>query len=327
MSGSDEILAKYLNQLKKLRRAKSKDRGAAPHKPILLLAVIKGIEKGEVCSNVIEITPELVLDFKDIWSQLVITNHTANFALPFFHMKSEGFWSLNAKNDTLVPITSSNSIKSLSALKESLAFAKIDPDLFHLLINTFTREFIRKELLEFYFPETFRHYEHESGSYIHQLELQFLQEDPITYSQRLEELKYKLDKQEFEEEVFVRGGLFKKEVPKIYNYTCAVSGMWVETTTNAQMVDACHIKPFAISQDDTIRNGICLTPTLHRAFDRGLISIGEQYEVIVSSSFSEADSPYSIKQFEGKQIELPKNLNYFPLQQNLDWHRRETFIP
>lgn len=32
---------------------------------------------------------------------------------------------------------------------------------------------------------------------------------------------------------------------------------------NAQLVDACHIVPFAISKDDTINNGISLSPNLH----------------------------------------------------------------
>ncbi len=92
----------------------------------------------------------------------------------------------------------------------------------------------------------------------------------------------KLNDDEFEEEIFVRSGLFKKTTPKIYNYSCCISGMKVETTINAQMVDACHIVPFSISKDDTIPNGISLSPNLHKAFDRGLITINKEYIVRVS---------------------------------------------
>jgi putative restriction endonuclease len=326
MSESEEILAIHLHQLKKLRRAKNKQLGAAPHKPILLLAILRGVEKGEIFSNTITITPELVLDFKDIWSQLVITQHSPNFALPFFHMKGEPFWRLVAMDGAIIPVTSSNSIKSLGALKEALAFAEIDKSLFNLLKDPLTRELFRKELLEFYFPETYRSYSNTDGGYIHNLESQVLNEDKETYSQRLEELKTKLDKKEFEEEVFVRGGIFKKEIPKIYNYTCAISGMRVEATINAQLVDACHIVPFAISKDDTIRNGICLSPTLHRALDRGLLTINEDYLVRISPAVSEVESPYSMRQFEGKQIALPAQKEYYPLQQNFEWHRKEKFV-
>jgi putative restriction endonuclease len=87
-------------------------------------------------------------------------------------------------------------------------------------------------------------------------------------------------------------------------------------------MDACHIEPFATSHDDTITNGIYLCPTLHRAFDRHLISIDENYRLIISKAFIErSDSPYSIKQFEGKVILLPADRNHYPSQEKLQKHR------
>lgn len=91
------------------------------------------------------------------------------------------------------------------------------------------------------------------------------------------------------------------------------------------MIDACHIVPFGVSYDDTVNNGIALCPNLHRAFDRGLIAIDENYRVIVSTSFREDESNYSISTYEGKQIKLPKQLNYRPGEENLGWHRKEIF--
>jgi putative restriction endonuclease len=91
------------------------------------------------------------------------------------------------------------------------------------------------------------------------------------------------------------------------------------------MIDACHIVPFSESHDDTISNGISLCPNLHRAFDRGLISIDEDYKVIVSSSFSESSVDYSIKQYEGKELFLPKDYEHFPSANNLLWHKNNSF--
>lgn len=150
-------------------------------------------------------------------------------------------------------------------------------------------------------------------------------EDSATYRERIEALKNTLKQEDFEEEIFVRSGIFKREIPKIYNYECAISGMRIETTTNAQMVDACHIVPFAISKDDTISNGISLAPNLHRAYDRGLITITEDYIVRISPTISENQSPFSLKQFEGKSIQLPTQHHFFPSPQNLAWHRKEIF--
>ena len=86
------------------------------------------------------------------------------------------------------------------------------------------------------------------------------------------------------------------------------------------MIDACHIIPFSESHDDTITNGISLCPNLHRAFDRHLITLDDDYRVVMKP-FAEDESIYSIKQFEGKQILMPENVKHYPKQENLEIHR------
>ena len=301
--------------------------GGAPQKPILLLAILELIRKGDILNNRIAITPELVLEFKSIWSRLVVTPHIPNFALPFYHMKSEPFWKLVTYSGMIIPVTSSNSIRSLNALKESVAFAELDAAVFVLMQDPVQLAVMEEALLEQYFPETKnRFHSQETTDLFSQLETQILQEDAVIYRKRIHELKETLSREEFEEEIFVRGGVFKREVPKIYNYQCAISGMRIESSTNAQMVDACHLVPFALSKDDTITNGIALSPNLHRAYDRGLITITEDYLVKVSTAISENNSPYSLSQFDGKQILLPSSTNYYPSIENLQWHHRECFV-
>ncbi|MEK6546248.1 MAG: HNH endonuclease [Nitrospinota bacterium] len=87
------------------------------------------------------------------------------------------------------------------------------------------------------------------------------------------------------------------------------------------MIDACHIIPFSESYDDTITNGIALCPNLHRAFDRGLISIDNNYKVMVSKKIIETNSKYSLKQFKGKKILLPKEIRFYLKLANIEWHR------
>jgi len=66
---------------------------------------------------------------------------------------------------------------------------------------------------------------------------------------------------------------------------------------------------------------------LHRAFDRHLISIDEDYRLIISKAFIErSDSPYSIKQFEGKVILLPVNRNHYPSQEKLQKHQEVLVV-
>ena len=241
-------------------------------------------------------------------------------------MRSESFWRLVTLAGMIIPVTSSNSIKSLGTLKDSVAFAEIDKDLFELMSDSFCNSILEDKLLELYFHETKLNYRLNEYTFIENLETQILNDDRESYSERISELRQTLNNDEFEEEMFVRSGVFKREIPKIYDYQCAISGMRVESTTNAQLVDACHIIPFAISKDDTISNGISLSPNLHRAFDRGLITINADYVVRISPVIKENESPFSLKQFEGKQINLPRETKFYPSVENLNWHRKECFV-
>lgn len=304
-------LSIYIQKLARLRRAKIKVT-LAPHKPILLLAIISGIEKNEIVENKIHITPELVAEFKNIWHQLVhSTLFSANFALPFYHLKSDGFWHLHTVIGREILLTASHSIKSFAQLKEVIDYASFNQDLFSLFTNQHTREILKQSLLSTYFSTT--NNLSANNELITTIINQMLHEPPAAYKSKAAYFD--------EEEIFIRGGVFKKEIPKIYNYTCCISGMRVIADKEIQMIDACHIIPFSESGDDTISNGISLCPNLHRAFDRGLIGINEEYRVIVKS-FHEGDNAYSIKQFEGKEILLPKNLDYYPLIENLSLHRK-----
>lgn len=138
---------------------------------------------------------------------------------------------------------------------------------------------------------------------------------------------YKKQAENFDdEEVLLRGGVFKKLIPQVYNNTCCISGMRIIASQEVQMIDACHIIPFSESHDDTISNGLSMCPNLHRAFDRGLISIDENYRVMVSGSFIEDRDAYTIKNFMSNPNELPLNKIYLPSVANLQWHQIDKFI-
>ncbi len=320
----DSILLYYLKLFKSLRRDYSY--GGAPHKPILLLSIIQQIQKGLIYSNRIAITPELVLEFKSNWQKLVETPHIENFSLPFFHMKSESFWRLVSKPGVEISKTSSGSVKSLMSLRNSIEFAEIDKDLFDLMKESSSRKILEEELLITYFKNTMNSYHSIGYDISGQIEKQILTEESVEYTSKINELRETLSKDHFEEEIFIRGGVFKKEIPRIYKYQCAVSGMRIETSINAQLVDACHIVPFAISNDDTISNGISLSPNIHRAFDRGLLTFNDKFQVRISPVIKENNSPFSLKQFEGQSIILPDNPNFYPSLEKIAWHRKEVFV-
>lgn len=324
---TEELIIKYTNQVKKLRCANVKGMGKAPHKPILILSIIQLIAKGVIINNRIFITPELVLTFKQNWNQLVETGHKRNFSLPFFHLRSEPFWYLVTKPGREISTTSSKSIKSFKSLKESIAFAEIDRDLFFLLKETSNQLWFERLLLENYFPHIPLGYQRPQINYEEErIENEILNEPKETYLNHIKNLQEILEEDEFEEEIFVRGGMFKKTIPKIYDFTCSITGMKIESSYNVQMIDACHIYPFSISNDDTVTNGIALSPTLHRAFDRGLITINSNYLVRVSPTINEFGSNFTLSQYEGQQIILPVKEKWYPSIEALNWHNKEVFL-
>lgn len=302
-------LQHFLQKLTRLKLGHSKG-DPAPHKPILLLAVMAGIEAGEIMDNRICITPELVSRFKDLFRMLGGA-FTPNFSLPFYHLRTSGFWHLQTIAGREILLTKSLSIRSFAHLKEVVAYALLDEALFLLLREQQSREVLRQALLQTYFvgrslPGTAQH------SLFAEVQEQILNEPAVRYRKKVETAD--------EEELFVRSGVFKKVVPQVYNYTCCISGMRIIASREVQMVDACHIVPFAESHDDTITNGLSLSPNLHRAFDRHLISIDANYQVVVSNQFVEEDNSFSIRQFAGKRILLPDATRYHPHPANLQQH-------
>jgi putative restriction endonuclease len=270
-------LDKYLSKLTHLNRANTVY-GKAPHKPVLLISIIELIEKGFISGNRIYVNADLVGVFQENWRLLVNTIHQSDFTQPFFYLQSEKvegqqIWFLQPKLGCQI----NAHVKSVNRLIEVLDYGCFSEELYSLFIDPKSRKIIKTVLLDTYFPETkanFIQSKAKGEGYIHDLADFILNE---------QEAQYKRIIVETEEDVFVRGGLFKKLVPKVYDSTCSFSGMRLESTFAHSFIDACHIVPFSITHEDKVSNGIALCPNLHRAFDRGLVSISNDYKILISN--------------------------------------------
>lgn len=317
-----ETLQKYLRAFERLRIDRA--HGIAPHKPILLISVLQTFQSGINNSPRIYITPELVSLFKSNWSILVTSKHDCRFALPFYHLTSDKFWKLIPKPGFENILRISASMRSFANLNAAVDCAIIEDDLLALMKDKKSNGILQQFLLDEYFPNTKSNFSNSTGGQqklLHDIENKILNEPSEEYRQEIK----KLMQQQNEEEVFLRGSLFKREIPKIYNNACCISGMRIDATVSISMIDACHIVPFSVSYDDTVTNGITLCPNLHRAFDRGLIGVDENYKLVVSKTFREDETSYSIRAFERKLIKLPNLKSYYPLQRNFEWHRNNVF--
>jgi putative restriction endonuclease len=317
-----ELLQKYLIQFKKLRVDRS--HGIAPHKPVLLLSILQAYKQKLYTSNRIYITPELVALFKSTWNLIVTTSHDCRISYPFYYLKSDKFWALIPKEGFENLELLSSIAKSFNNLNAAIECAVLEEDLFKLMDNEYSNNILTQFLLDEYFPKAISFNKKGiKNEYliIEGIKNRILNESSEEYRKEIQ----KLILQNNEEELFLRGSIFKREIPKIYNNACCISGMRIDSIQNVSMIDACHIIPFSTSYDDTVTNGISLCPNLHRAFDRGLISIGSKYEVLISNTFNEESSEYMIKKFAGSKISLPEIKDYWPLIDNLRWHNMNVF--
>ncbi|ADB40666.1 HNH endonuclease [Spirosoma linguale] len=309
-------LAVYTRKFTKLKQGGT-PYGKAPHKPVFLITLLELIEKRLITENRVTITPELVATFKENFSLLVPTAHKDDFTQPFFYMQSEGFWFLKP----MAGATIDSHIKSVHVLSERLDYAYFADDLFMLLTNDYARLYLKNTLLDHYFADTkaeFLRIKNAGRSYLLDLETYLLNEKEATYTP--------LQPTDDEETRFVRGGLFKKLVPKVYDFTCAISGMKVIAVDGSSLVEACHIVPISVSGDDKVTNGIALCPNLHTAFDKGMISVYERLRVVVSPSLADnVASPYNLKQFHGQPLRLPFGEVHYPKLESFRWHMRERF--
>lgn len=309
-------LAVYARKFTRLRQSNT-PYGKAPHKPVFLLTLLELIDKQFITVNQMTITPELVATFKENFSLLVKTAHKDDFTQPFFYLQSDGFWFLQPKAGYSID----SHIRSVQILSDRLDFAYFTEDLFNLLLNDYARLSLKNILLDYYFTDIkneFLRIKNAGHSYVNELETYLLNEKESSY--------IPLQSVDDEETRFVRGGLFKKLVPKVYDFTCAISGMKVIAVDGSSLVEACHIIPISISGDDKVTNGIALCPNLHTALDRGMIGVDEQLHVIVSPSLAEnVASPYNLKQFHGKPIRLPFGEIHYPKMESFRWHMRERF--
>jgi putative restriction endonuclease len=300
-----------------LRLRPNKQKGVtSPHKIALLLAVAQLYELGVLAENRIEFTPELVATFHKMGQKLA-PNYANKLLIhmPVYHLQSSGLWFLKTSGNISEALTSKHSPKSLNALMEYVDYAYLAPELYRAMLDPVERDLVRKIIIDKYFPKSnfrFEEINAEVKPYLQQQEFEFLS----GLAAEPDEMIYE-----------TRSSLFKQQVPKLYNYQCAISGYKMASTINASLLDACHIEPWSQNHLDTIQNGISLTPTLHRAFDRHLISISEDYRVIVSPQFEEfGTSPYSILQFKDKRILLPAQKAHWPDQALLAKHRNNMMI-
>jgi putative restriction endonuclease len=292
--------------------------GIAPHKPILLLAVLKAFDEGLIIENRIAPSPELINLFNGYWTALVAPDRPkGRMYYPFFYLRNErsGIWTLHHKLGFEHALSGGKDIKSLGALIAYQAYGELRADVYLRWLNAEHRAADRLTLMARYF--TGQPLPAELPDQIGEIAYHIAHDCPEAYvARQLQRLQ-----DEEEEEQVLRGAAFKRKIPELYDHRCAITGLRVQNRRAASLIDACHIVPWSESYNDTITNGIALCPNMHRAFDRGLISISDDLTVLVAADLRENESSHAITPFAGKPLLLPAEREHWPARENLSRHR------
>lgn len=120
-----------------------------------------------------------------------------------------------------------------------------------------------------------------------------------------------------------RDRAFAIAVKSAYDNTCAITGLRLINGGGRSEVQAAHIRPVADEGPDSVRNGIALSGTVHWMFDRGLISLDEDYSLLLARERL-PDTIYRLLPEHGR-ILLPGRAELRPHPQFLKWHRERIF--
>lgn len=123
----------------------------------------------------------------------------------------------------------------------------------------------------------------------------------------------------------VRDPKFRDRILSAYEYSCAVCGFNVRLGHNLIAIEAAHIKWHQAGGPDREENGIALCAMHHKLFDRGVFTINESKELIVSADAHGIGSDEWLKRYHGQQIRTPIQPDYQPNDLFVNWHIREVF--
>lgn len=134
------------------------------------------------------------------------------------------------------------------------------------------------------------------------------------------------DQERFGEAYLTRGrlgqGAFRVLVTDAYQRRCAVTG---ERTL--PVLEAAHIKPYALSGPHRVSNGILLRSDLHKLFDLGYVTVTPELRLEVSRRLkAEWENGREYYAYHGRELQVrPSNANSHPCAEFLRWHNEQRF--
>lgn len=308
------MLADWLKKFQKLRVDRA-SKTPAPHKPLLLLAILDFVESGIITTLQVKLTPELAFRFLGYWEIVGARGRSkGRVELPFFHLQSDGILR-HVAHDGLDAALPSIRPTSVEFLNRVISHAVLPEDLFTLMCDRQSRDAMRRVLIggNWFLPDE-------------RIKLNAILGTGENSPQQADEVASSAVRDEICQGRDIR---FRLQIVPLYGYSCLLCGVKMLLPSGVALVEAAHIHQFAKSRNDDITNGMALCRNHHWAFDHGLWTLGQDFNVIVArDAFTEqAPNQLSLGAFHNRRIDLSwLAVEHRPSQKHLDWHRKQKFI-
>ncbi|WP_282044941.1 HNH endonuclease [Roseibium album] len=119
-----------------------------------------------------------------------------------------------------------------------------------------------------------------------------------------------------------REAKFRQHIRQLYDRRCAFTSLRLINGQGRPEVEAAHIIPVEQGGNDSVQNGLALSGTVHWMFDRGLLSLTDDYEILASRHLN-----YDVSHLLNSDMKaiVPKEHSKRPHPEYLAWHRNQKF--
>lgn len=122
----------------------------------------------------------------------------------------------------------------------------------------------------------------------------------------------------------IKQHFFRRAVLSSYRGRCCMCGV-----SEPRLLVASHIVPWSKDKANRLNpsNGLCLSAIHDRAFDKGLITLTDDFKIVVSEELKRKDEPFVrevLLPLNGRTIEPPER--FAPQAEFIAWHRKELFL-
>ena len=274
----------------------------APHKPLLVLYAI-----GKLLRNKRRLTPycEVHKDLRQLLREFGFRETPRRPEYPFWRLRNDSVWKVTYAHKILPNSSGDVSKDDLLEHNVSGGFRKAIADQFQkdpTLVSEVIQIMLYKNFPSSVHEDILQAVEIEAPLRIYQWQM------PDSERRR-------------------RNRNFRENILKVYKNKCAVCGFDAELNAKPIALEAAHIKWHMYDGPDVIDNGLALCSLHHKLFDRGAFTLSRERKIFVSGQVrGSVGLEEWLRNFRGKQINLPHMMSDYPAVEYIDWHANTIFI-